>query len=486
MTSETIAERTMQMQVQVQSRHGLTRRTLLRTGFAGAALWGLGSLGVRQGASAAVTGPEGWQTWLLASADELRPAAPGEPTQAERDELSDVRARQSDETREMVARWNDRPAVLPWTDIALELIKEYKPSPVHASRALALVHVAVSDAVMAATAAQAVYGRPAPDAPAPVSQRLAIPEPSSYPSAHAAVAGAAAGVLVDLFPGAAGELTQLEEEASTSRLWAGVNFRSDLDAGLAIGRTVAAKAIAWGKADGSDAVWDGTRPTGEGAWEPTPPAFIETPLDPLAGTWQTWILSSGDALRPMPPPAWGSALWQAEVAAVQDAVANRTPEQEAAVHFWGGGPGTVTPAGLWIENARDLIVRDGLDLPHAARVLALTSVAMYDAFVCCWDAKFAFWYARPVTADPSLNVLIPTPPFPTYTSGHSTISAAGGTILSYLFPADTDDLMAKANEAKDSRLWAGIHYPIDNEVGATGGAMVGRLVADYARNDDAE
>jgi hypothetical protein len=315
---------------------------------------------------------------------------------------------------------------------------------------------------------------------------LALAEQSSYPSAGAAVAGAAAGVLADLFPASAADVARLADEAATSRLWAGVNYRSDIDAGLGIGQAVAAKAIARGAADGSDAVWDGSIPTGEGIWEPTPPGYVETPLDPLAGTWQTWILPSGDALRPMPPPAWGSALWQAEVAAVQDAVANRTAEQEAAVHFWAGGPGTVTPAGLWIENARDLIERDGLDLAHAARVLALTSVAIYDAFVCCWDAKFAFWYARPVTADPNLNVLIPTPPFPTYTSGHSTISSSAGTILGFLFPADAVDLMAKAREAANSRLWAGIHYAMDNEVGATGGAMVARLVADYARHDGAE
>ena len=72
----------------------------------------------------------------------------------------------------------------------------------------------------------------------------------------------------------------------------------------------------------------------------------------------------------------------------------------------------MTPAGLWIEIARDLIVRDGLDALHAARVLALTSVAMADGFICCWDAKYTYWTERPITADPTLNVLLPTPPFP--------------------------------------------------------------------------
>jgi PAP2 superfamily len=199
-----------------------------------------------------------------------------------------------------------------------------------------------------------------------------------------------------------------------------------------------------------------------------------------------WVVPSGNAYRPTPPPTWGSPAWQAELAGVQEAVARRTPEQETAVRYWAGGPGTVTPAGLWTQIARDLVVRGGLDLPHAARALALTSVAIADAFVCCWDAKYAYWSARPITADPSLNVLIPTPPFPSYTSGHSTISSAAATVLGHLFPADADDLAATAEEAKNSRLWAGIHFPIDNEMGATGGGMVGRLVVVRARADGAE
>src|SRR3712207_9378108 len=111
---------------------------------------------------------------------------------------------------------------------------------------------------------------------------------------------------------------------------------------------------------------------------------------------------------------------------------------------------------------------------------------MADAFVCCWDAKYAFWLPRPITADPSLDVQFPTPPFPSYTSGHATVSAAAGAILGHLFPADAADLRRRADEARDSRLWAGIHYPIDNEMGATMGATVGRLLADVARHDGAE
>jgi membrane-associated phospholipid phosphatase len=118
-------------------------------------------------------------------------------------------------------------------------------------------------------------------------------------------------------------------------------------------------------------------------------------------------------------------------------------------------------------------------------VLALTSVAIADAFICCWDAKYTYWTARPITADPELDVLIPTPPFPSYTSGHATASTAAATVLGHLFPEDEADLLDNAGEATKSRLWAGIHFPIDCEMGVAGGGMVGRLVLVRARADSA-
>jgi hypothetical protein len=170
---------------------------------------------------------------------------------------------------------------------------------------------------------------------------------------------------------------------------------------------------------------------------------------------------------------------------VQEATANRTPEQVTAVEFWAGGPGTVSPAGLWIEIALELIAREGLDDRDAAATLALASVVMADGFICCWDAKFTWWTARPITADPALDVPIVTPPFPSYTSGHSTISAAAAEVLGAVFPGHAAELRAMAEEAKNSRLWAGIHFPNDNETGAAGGMEVGRLALAHVRAEGA-
>src|SRR5262249_45450370 len=146
---------------------------------------------------------------------------------------------------------------------------------------------------------RAAYPRPAPAAAIPGLTPLdgAVPADTSFPSEHAAVAGAAATVLAYLFPRATGEQSHLPDEAATPRLWAGANYRSDVETGLAIGRAVGERAATRGTTDGSDAVWKGDRPTGPGSWQPTPPAFVDPPLDPLAGTWQTWVLARGDALR---------------------------------------------------------------------------------------------------------------------------------------------------------------------------------------------
>jgi membrane-associated phospholipid phosphatase len=400
--------------------------------------------------------------------------------------LLELREQRTGETATLIETWNTGPAVLPWTNVALDLIKNHKPSPVRTGRALALFHAAINDAAIAAQDAQTAYQRPGPGTIEPRIEPLVDATGTSFPSEHAAIAGAAEVVLPYLFAGEPRDtIAELVTAATSSRLQAGANFRSDIEAGLALGRAVGELAVKRGKADGSDVKWDGSgRLTGEGYWEPTPPKFVDPPLDPLAGTWKTWVLESGDAMRPSAPPAYGSPAWEAELLAVQAAVGNRTSEQEDAVNFWAGLPGTVTPAGLWIEIARDLIVRDNLGTTSAAHVLALTSVAIADAFICCWDAKFAYWTARPITADPSLDVMIPTPPFPSYTSGHSTISAAAATVLGHMFRSDAEALAEMATEAKNSRLWAGIHFPIDNDMGATGGAQVGRLVIAEAAATD--
>jgi hypothetical protein len=428
-----------------------------------------------------------WRTWHLEDPSELRPEAPPPVSPDETAELIALQDLRNPTTDALAEKWVAQPAIFPWTEIALNRIIDSKPTPVRASRALALLHTAMFDAVAAAQDAQHAYPR---SRPFYLDQRVQPlfqieDDRATFPATEAVVAGAASTVLTYLFPNYPASLFKsIEEEATNVLLWSGVNVRSDIVAGLDLGRQIGERAVAWGESDGSDARWDGSnRPSGDGYWQPTPPAFVPEPLDPLAGTWRTWVLQTANQLRPPAPPPFGSALWQAELALVQDAVASRTQEQADAVLFWGGGPGTVTPAGLWTQIGIEQIRRLSLDQAEAARVLAYTSVAMHDAFLCCWDAKFTFWYPRPITFDPSLDTLIPTPPFPSYTSGHSTVSTAAASTLAHFFPDEGATLEAQGFEAKSSRLWAGIHYAIDNDMGAVGGGLVARLVTDRARSD---
>jgi membrane-associated phospholipid phosphatase len=460
-----------------------SRRRLLEYGVAGSALFCAFPLIAPRAVQAAQSDAKAvarHHTWLLASANELRPPPPATATRAELDELLRMQALRSAVTNAAIRRWSDGAGVLPWTAIALDLIKRSRRNPVRAGRALALLHAAINDVVAAAFDAKQAYfrERPAVVEPAILQQGPITPGLSTFPSEQAAIAGAASTVLAYLFPEEPAErIVALGTDAANACLQAGANYRSDVAAGLALGRAVGERAVSRGEADGSDADWDGVPAhSGEGYWAPTPPRYIPEPMEPMAGTWKGWVVRDVAALRPPPPPVWGTPAWRAELDAVRQAVAGRTPQQAEAALFWAGNDGTVTPAGIWLEIARDLIKRDRLDTPQAARVLAMTSIAMADAFVCCWDAKYTYWSARPIQGDATLDVLFPTPPFPSYTSAHSTVSGAAAAALGGAFPSDAHDLVARAEEAKNSRLWAGFHYPIDNEVGLAHGRQIGRLV----------
>jgi membrane-associated phospholipid phosphatase len=476
----------------------LSRRTLLASTTAGVALAPLvpfrhalaGSVAPTAAralvAQEAGASPATWRTWVLSSASELRPEAPAEPTQDELAELIQMQADRDDVMTALIQQWNSRPAVLVWTDLANAAYPEFKISALRQYRANALLQTAMADAVLATYDAQDAYAAPLPanlDAQISPLAGLVAGRPA-FPSEHAAVAGAAAAVLTALLPGAApARFTDLATQAATTRLQAGLNTRHDIEAGLALGKAIGEKAIALAADDQPGSAWDGSgRLEGPGYWAPTPPAFVETPLEPLAATWHRWVLESADQFRPAPPPAYDSSAWRSQVAAVQEAAARRTLIQAEKALYWQNSAAST----LWDHYASDLITRYRLDLPHAARVLALTAVAVADAGVACWDGKYTYWVARPITVAPEVDVLFPTPPFPSYPSAHPTVSSAAAVVLAHLFPDDAADVFALAEEASASRAWAGIHYPVDNDAGMLLGRQVGYLVADVARHDGAE
>ena len=425
--------------------------------------------------------PEGWRMWHLETAASLRPSAPGAATQAEIDEIVAIQAQATPEAAEApdpVAMWGTVPASLSWSKLAAELFTEFKIGPgLPQSRTLAILYTAMHDASIAAWDAQLAHSRPGPaatDSRIVPALGVVVDQPS-FPSEHAAVAGAAAAVFAYVFVDAeAGRFDQLAIDAAESRMAAGAAFRSDIDAGLDMGKTVAEMAIARARDDGSDATWDpATKPSGPGVWQPTPPMFVDPPGSPMGGSRTPWVMSSGDQFRPAPPPEYGSEAWQAELAQVQHIVANRDFEQNRAAVWWG-----TSSANLHVsEWAQDLIVRSGTSSPLAAKILADVHVAVDDALIGCWDGKFAYWTSRPITEDPTLVTSVPSPPYPAYPGGYATVVGSGSTVIGHYFPEASVDLEERAWEATCSRLWAGIHYGIDNDAGLLLGRRVGRLIA---------
>jgi membrane-associated phospholipid phosphatase len=131
---------------------------------------------------------------------------------------------------------------------------------------------------------------------------------------------------------------------------------------------------------------------------------------------------------------------------------------------------------LYTGWAQELIGKEGLDLLHAAQILADMNVANADAVIAVWDAKYTWWTARPITDAPELKTVVPTPPYPSYPSGYSAVVGSMSTVVGHYFPDAADDMTTRAVEAAASRGWAGIHYVIDDDIGLAMGKQVGRLV----------
>jgi membrane-associated phospholipid phosphatase len=389
--------------------------------------------------------------------------------------------------------WDAGPATRRWTEMHLDMIKTHKPNPPRASRGLALVHLAMYDALVAAWHAKYLYNHPAPSSVDPLLAPAVRPRDNpAYPSEHAVAAGAASRVLKYLFPQQGLEWFEAKaEEAAMSRVWAGADWPGAVDQGLALGRTVAERVLARAATDGSGTRWDGKRLTGVCYWKPTPPGFVFPPLEPSWGKVKPWLLLNADQLRPDPPPVCGSAEEREQFLEVYRTVNSLTEEQKRIASFWNDGPGTFTPPGHWFEIALGLVEKDSINTPRTARIFAYLGVVLMATGICVWDAKYAYWSLRPVTyiqdyVDPRWTSFIPTPPFPGYVSGHSGFSGGAGEMLGYAFPQERAALRSKAAEAALSRLYGGIHTRADNEVGLAMGKLIGALASARALSDDVE
>ena len=136
--------------------------------------------------------------------------------------------------------------------------------------------------------------------------------------------------------------------------------------------------------------------------------------------------------------------------------------------------------GYWNEEAAALIAQYRLGERKATHLLALMNMVGWDALVATHHVKFTYWLLRPSQADPTIQLAVGLPNFPSYPSNHATLSSGMAAILGAEFPAESARLGALADEAAMSRLYGGIHYRFDNEAGLT----LGRAIAAWALAQD--
>lgn len=370
--------------------------------------------------------------------------------------------------------------VTDWNKTAIAAMKAANTGGNPSSRNLAMMHVAMSDAVNSIQNKFALFTLCGAQMPAA--------------SAEAAAAAAARAILLQQLPGQRALIEQAFE-ASTKAIPEGVPKKD----GIAVGERCAAAVIADRASDGTNAP-DAYRPiTTPGVWIPTtPPIFAEY------ARAKPWVLKSADAMRPAPAPDLKSALYARDYNETKDMGGaksqKRTSEQTAAVKFW-------TQANLvpvWQDAARDLSAAKKLSLAENARLFALLNMGIANTFITDWDAKFTYNRWRPVTAirngdqdgndaterDASWAPLNANPMHPEYPSQAAIVAGVFIGIIEGVFGANpttavvaTDVMDAKlqrhytnvrqlADEVQNVRVWGGIHFRTSLDVGYDMGGKI--------------
>jgi hypothetical protein len=220
-----------------------------------------------------------------------------------------------------------------------------------------------------------------------------------------------------------------------------------------------------------DIKWDEVIPKGDGFWT----KISQPPFSPTAGEWKRWIVK-GD-FKVAAPPKIGSVQDKQEIEKVKKATETRSAEQSALINFWGGVPGTEAPAGIWQNRMYDEIIKKdkkSLTDEEYAKYQSILAQSLADSFMECWKVKYTYWTARPSMRIENLNTAMNNPNFPSYVSGHSTISSTAAQVLGTFFPEKKAIWVKDAENARDSRLWAGIHFDVDNQEGFKLGEMIGK------------
>ncbi len=382
-----------------------------------------------------------------------------------------------------------RKAVIDWNGIAASSVLKAGLSPTVGIIHMAYVHLAIYDAVSAVERRYRPYG--------PVFAA----DPRA--SVDGAVAAASHMVLIHYFPNQAADL-----DAAYADALAAVPEGSR-DDGVVAGQKAAGQILTMRADDGLFAVVTYTPVPGPGEWQPTPPAFLPAQT-PQVAMMTPFTMESASQFRPGAPPALDSDLWANDYAETKayGAVNStaRTPAQTEIGLFW-----TAHPVAQFSGTLTKLAADEDLDASQAARLFAMSFVAVADAAIGCWDAKYHYHFWRPVTAiragdtdgnpatepDAAWTPLAVTPNHPEYPAAHGCATGALTRTLEVLFGphvqlsasssvtntthtfSSPEDML---HEVQAARIYGGMHYRNSIEVGTTlGHCVVAQLRKDYFR-----
>lgn len=439
-------------------------------------------------------------------------------------------------------REREKTVVVLWDQSALDAIGIAKTSPPVNSRALAIVHTAIYDA-WAPYDAKALGTRLGGTLRRPTAER-------TTENKERAVSFAAYRALVDLYPAQ----KSLFDARMAELGYDPADVSNDPTTPAGVGNLAASALLEYRHNDGSNQAGGYKDTSGYvpvntvdqvndvNHWQPqrfvaadgtvTAPGFIA----PHWGGVKTFAVTSVASVRPGPPARYPSAAFTEQVQEIVDLSANLTDEQKTIAEYWKDGPKSETPPGHWCDFAQYVSQRDHHTLDQDVKMFFMVGNAEMDAGICCWDAKRAYDSVRPITAirtlyagqqignwnagrafEPKIDgqdwmpyqpISFITPPFPEYTSGHSTFSAAAAEVLKRFTGSDGfgnavtvgvggsstepgvvphvpvtlswSTFSAAADQAGMSRRYGGIHFKDGDLAGRAMGRQVGAMVYNRA------
>ncbi|MEO6721378.1 MAG: phosphatase PAP2 family protein [Ferruginibacter sp.] len=395
-----------------------------------------------------------WKTWFITSGKAWRLP----PPPSYKDEISQVISAQKNidsAAWQQIIYWSSGAPGYRWQAMMDKLWMN--DTSYNGMLANMLIGVATYDATVAAWDTKYTYKRPRPFVANTAIKAFTLkPESPSYPCEHSVAAGVASTIIGHFFPAMADSVNRMAKQLMESRIAAGVAFPSDTRAGFELGKKIAEAEIERTKNFTPKTAWDGKMPQEAGLWK-------GKPMFPLAGRSKTVVLDSSSQFRPGPPPDFAKDM--AELKKFKP-----TFRSTANAFYFASQNDDVLGKKMFEYNLH-------LNPPQAARLYAITAIGLYDGFVACWDAKYAYWGIRPDQYDTTFHpVLFFTPPFPGYPSGHAMIGGVLAELYSYFFPADKSYFMKRAKDGAESRFQGGIHFRSDNDAGLEMGRKIGAAI----------